>query len=705
MQDIWKKLRIPVYLVMLSAAVPGLFTGTVRAEEEVEPDEEEHRDLATVEGEIEVTSTVLKIATELDLAGDELEAAAKSDLVETLREVPGLAGLRRGPVNLDPIVRGLQETQVATFVDGTRTFAAGPARMDSGLSHVDTHGVANVRVVKGPYALTWGAGTLSAIDLVTHRPPFSAGGVEWGGKLRLGYLDNAGRSDGHGGIWGAGEHYRLRLDVARRTGDDYEDGDGVEVPGDFETTNLRWNLGWSPSEGSLFEYSGGYQEQFDIDYPGRLLDATYFYTRSHNLEWSRAGDGRSAALYAQVYANRKDHLMNNDEKPTARDMPGRIPPFALRVDLPTESNTSGGKFQATLARGDLDWTFGADFYRVEQTARRTISRRDPAVVLFEDIVWPDAEIDDLGGYARVAWSGESSRVSGALRLDSVDASAGELSDFFRANVEGEIDQSETNASAAVAASFEAGERWVWSVGVGRAVRTATVTERYSDRFPSTKFQLAAEFLGNPELDPEKSLEIDLGARGRYGELLVQADFYYRVIDDYITVLPDPSVPKRLPLSPPVVYRYVNGSEAVFYGGELLLDQRVSSAFSWRASLSYVWGEDRAFDEPVLGLPPLTGELGVRYNLPRRDLYLDLSATIADRQDRVATSRFEQATPGHTVFNLAAGYRWSDRLALSAGVENLFDRTWSDHLNSPNPFSGERIGEMGRAFRLGLEVGF
>jgi hypothetical protein len=49
-----------------------------------------------------------------------------------------------------------------------------------------------------------------------------------------------------------------------------------------------------------------------------------------------------------------------------------------------------------------------------------------------------------------------------------------------------------------------------SLGVGRAVRTANALERYSDRFPAVKFQNAAEFLGNPALSPERSLEWNIG---------------------------------------------------------------------------------------------------------------------------------------------------------------------------------------------------
>ena len=103
-----------------------------------------------------------------------------------------------------------------------------------------------------------------------------------------------------------------------------------------------------PPKPSSWNTAGGYQEQSDIDYPGRLLDATYFYARSHVFELTWNGEGAVSEVYGQLYANHKDHLMNNDEKPTARDMPGRIPPFALEVALPTESNTQGGPLQGAV---------------------------------------------------------------------------------------------------------------------------------------------------------------------------------------------------------------------------------------------------------------------------------------------------------------------------------------------------------------------
>ncbi len=53
------------------------------------------------------------------------------DSGELLRIMPGINAARRGPIGLDPNVRGLVETEVGAYVDGVRRFPAGPLRMDS----------------------------------------------------------------------------------------------------------------------------------------------------------------------------------------------------------------------------------------------------------------------------------------------------------------------------------------------------------------------------------------------------------------------------------------------------------------------------------------------------------------------------------------------------------------------------------------------
>ncbi len=655
---------------------------------------------------LEVRASAPRMHSELAVGSGKIDRQESQDLAELLRGEAGTAAVRRGPINLEPNIRGLQENQIGTFVDRTRTFAAGPARMDSDMSHVSPHAVRSIRVVKGPYALGWGAGVLSGIQVQTFRPPFYTGGSRFHGRLGYRYGQNAVNQDGHGLFWGGNEWMRLHLLFNRRQGNDYRAGDGSRVPGDYKSDDVHWSLGFKLLPELVLDYAGSYQQQNGIDYPGRILDATYFYTRSNavGLTWNPAG-GALSEIRGQFYLNLKDHLMNNEEKPTARPMPGRTPPFGLLVDIPTESNTVGGDFSALVERGLWDWRFGLDFYNSNQSATRSIFRRSPRVLLFRDVVWPDAELNDQGFYVQMRREGEHSELAGTVRFDRVQAAAGAVSDFFAANTQGGLDQGETHLSAAVNGSWWISRDVSLTAGLGRAVRTATVLERYSDRFPATKFQIAAEFMGNPALNPEASLEFNVGGSLLRERTHLGLDLFHREIDNYITVQADPSLRKRLPLSPPLVFRYINGSQARFRGAELTLEQDLTSVFRLRGFLSYVWGVDELFGEPILGLPPFQGLAALELSSPDRRYWVDLAVTLVDSQTRVASRRFEQMTDGYTIVDLRGRASLTSGWTLKAGVENLGDRLYSNHLNSPNPFNRRRIPELGRNFYVGLVYEF
>lgn len=682
---------------MVHAAALWLGAVSIRAEG---PPTEAEEPPARFEQSLLVT-TVPDLPEEVRVPIEGAGGAVPADLAAALRCEPGLDAVRRGALNLDPQVRGLQERQLAVLVDGTRTFAAGPGRMDSGMSHVGPQAAESVRVVKGPYALAWGSGALGAVRVETFRPRFGAGP---GGRLALGYDDNGERAGAGATGWWSGEGVRVYGGLEVREGAAYETGDGVEVPGGYSSWEGRLGLGWQAGKSSRVEYRGSYQDQDDVSYPGRILDATYFTHRGHNLEasWVGGHGGATTEVFGRLYSNHKSHRMNNDEKPSALPDLDRMPPFGIDVDLPTESDTEGAAAHVTWAVGEVAVEGGVDALALRQDATRTIARRDTGTVLSVDRVWPDVAIDQAGAWLQAVLPRPTWTLTGTARLDVEEASAGEASPFFLDHTDGALDWDGSDVSLAASWRRRLASGWTVLAGLGRVVRYPTAVERYADRFPSTRFQVAAEFLGDPQLDPETSTQADLGLSWAGERVALQLDLFAREIDDYITVRPDPEVPPRSPSSALLVYRHVNGDAASFLGGEARLDARVGQAWSWRLSLASIRGDDETFDEPVFGLPPLLGRAGARWQ-GAGGLWVDGGVTVADRQDRVATSRLERPTPGYALVDLGAGWAASERWRLRVGVSNLFDEEYANHLNSLDPFTAERIPEPGRSIHVGVDL--
>ena len=665
------------------------------------------------------------------LDAEQVRTAEVDDPGALLRALPGVSSVRRGPLGLDPNVRGLSETEVGVYIGGMRTFPTGPARMDSPLSHVDPSAIASIDVVKGPYALTAGPSTMSAVQVTLRgedppRTPLT-------GTLRAGYDTNREAVETTGFAMGRQGPWFYSANVARRTGSDYETGDDESVPGDFESTDVQGRLGVALSARSTLTLSGNYQDQRNLDYPGRLLSADFFENGIGQLKYAyEQRSGRLRSLTARISAQHKLHGMTNRGKPTfeAGTLPNgaRRPP--LRIGVNTEIQNISGRVATDLRLGAWDLTIGGDVLHTYRDARRPLKAVMPdgsrVVPPFYrtatdtlDRAWPGVTITQEGLFGEASRSfGDRLTVTGTARLDLAQTDADDPTRSFFVNASqalgdasvtrADLDQQDVLPNGSLTAALTLTDRWTLSLGAGTVARPPDAMERYSDRFPASKSQTSAEFQGIPSLAPERTTQADLWLDGGGPEWTLSVNAFARQIDDYITLAPTGLDP-ILPLSPETVFRYTNG-EAQFVGAEVSGALSPAEAWTVRASGSWLWGEDTALDEPAFGVSPPSATLGLRWAPSVRqtwvaDAFVDASTELVAEQTRVATTRGEAPTDGYATVDLQVGATFLGQATLRVSAENLLDATYTNHLNAKNPFSGARIPEPGRVVSTTLTVPF
>ena len=675
--------------------------------------------------ELQVASLALKvnivanptpqIQTEV-IPQDVLKDSFPRDLAETLKVVPGVLTTRRGPINLEPVIQGLRENQIVMIVDGTRTFAAGPARMDSEISHVNPTQVSSVEVIKGPYALREGSGLSTILVKTDPVPVYDATTV--GGNISTGYGFNGAKRFGQTHFFVASQRVGMNLRASGGQGNNYNSGNRngmlVSVPGGYNQNQLGSKVRVSLTPNQVFNFDSGFNTKTDVDYPGRLLNAEHFITRSWNGDYYVKVSGQSIeSVHLKLYLNKKSHRMSNNGKPTALDMPGRMPPFGLDVSLPTKSVTLGGSGQVRF-QPKLGWEIqtGFDFYKLDQEAIRFISRRSNGMLLFRDKVWPDTRTRNQGFYLYSAKSHTDWGMAATLRFDRIQANALSPSDFFLANTTGNMKQDEFNTSWSLTTRRNLAKGVTLSGGLGRAVRTANALERYSDRFPSTNFQIAAEFMGTPTIRPETSYQGDLALKLSWAGMTLRVGAFYRRINDFITVAPTPTIVRRLPLSPSMVYQYISGDHANFRGLDCTFRLPIRKKLELRIQGMHMLADDIeesfasiGINEPLLGIPPFEIQTKLIYGGVSLPFFGEVAMRNVWRQDRVATSRLESSSPGFSTFNLRGGLRLPLNFLLQIGVENLGNKFYFEHLNSLNSFTHQRIPEFGRNVFLSLNKRF
>ena len=676
---------------------------------------------AFVVRQVQSLGTVTVVALRGDLvpsvqaSRDEIAAVVPHDAAEVLRELPGADAVRRGALGLDPVIRGLRDTQLGVYVDAARTLPGGPAGMDTPLSHVDPAHIQSMEVISGPYALTWGAGNLSAIRVTTDALP-GAHAAPLRARLSSGYDGNLDAREFAATVSGAvasGGRFQYTAGGTWRDGHDYRDGDGRAVAGDFRSSEWRGKGGVRIGERGLFSLLASKQEQRDIDYPGRPLDATYFdsYQLQADYSWRSAAAVLSAPLALHSvelmgYAYDVDHLMDNDDKPTALANPQRVPPFPLRINTWSGVHVTGGRAAFGLTTGRWTWQLGGDVYRADHEARRATDRRDTGAAIRRDLIWGGARITDAGGYLRGERSIARAQLAATVRLDVVHADADSASAFFVQQNGTDLSSRESNWSGAATLRLPLAGSWSLTTGIGSVVRTAEANERFSDRAAAKRAQTNAEFLGDPQLAPERSTQADLWLEGRAVGLQMQLNSFARRIDDYITIEPT-ALPRAQAGSPPPVFRFVNGG-ARYYGGEFTASRRLATAWSVSSALSYLYGQDATLDEPALGVTPLRADLRVRFAQPRAPWWVEGAWHAAGAQSRVASTRGERLTPGWSTADIQGAYTLGAEtpraLTVRAGVRNLFDRGYVQHLTALNAFTAGRIHEPGRVLFVRVTAG-
>ena len=654
------------------------------------------------------------LQTQSQIGNRQIREETPNDTGGLLRSVTGVDAVRRGPIGLDPVIRGLRETEVGTYQDGTRVFPAGPARMDSPLSHIDPSSIESIEVVKGPYALAWGAGNLSAIRVTTQDMTLVPDKT-FNGQAGFGYQSNLGILENTASVTGRSGRVAASVNAAWREGNDYKAGSNAQIPADFLSREIRTKVSYKTGDSSYLTGSFGFQDQEDINYPGRLLNAQSFDSYNAKLDWEKSSTtGYLRNIKINGYYNGVDHIMSNDGKPTAQAVPGRVPPFALDIKVDSEIDIIGGQVMFDLVPA-ADWNIktGADIYSANRDAVRFVRRAENQMLIFEDQMWPDATTINLGTYIQAEHHmNEVLTGTGTARIDWVSNDADRASDFFLDNVSNDLDDTEVNLSAAYSLSATLNDHLMLSIGAGTAVRTADVNERYSDRIPASKSQTSAEFVGNTALDPERSSQIDIWLETMYPRFSFNANLFIRRINDYITLTPT-NLPKRLPLSPETVFQYENG-KADFWGSEASLGYQFIPSLRTEASIGYIWAKEKTINEPVLGIAPFRFDLKLRYEpVSARSIYAELITEVVDRQNRVATTRGERPTDGYQTVDFRAGAEVFNGVMLRFGIENMFDAQYVNHLNANNPFagipiaafSGLRIPEPGRIFKIDLDIQF
>ncbi len=120
------------------------------------------------------------------------------------------------------------------------------------------------------------------------------------------------------------------------------------------------------------------------------------------------------------------------------------------------------------------------------------------------------------------------------------------------------------------------------------------------------------------------------------------------------------------------------------GGELGAAYQLTSNWKADATLAYAWGKNTTDGKALPQMPPLDTRLGLTYS--QDDWSAGALWRLVAPQDRIdrnagnVVGKDFDKSAGFGVFSLNGAYRINKNLKVSAGVDNLLDKNYSEHLN-------------------------
>ncbi|MGM7283318.1 TonB-dependent copper receptor [Pseudomonas guariconensis] len=617
---------------------------------------------------------------------DPRQPVPASDGADYLKTIPGFSAIRSGGTNGDPVLRGMFGSRLNILTNGGVMLGACPNRMDAPTSYISPETYDRLTVIKGPQSVIWGPGG-SAGTILFDREPESFGAL--GSRVNASLLGGSnGRFDKVLDAAAGNSQGYARFVGNQSRSDDYNDGHGDTVPSRWDKWNGDVALGWTPDADTLLELTAG-KGDGEARYAGRGMDGSQFKRESLGLRFEKSNLGEVLdKVEAQVYYNYADHVMDNYSlrTPSGSGMMGM--PMVSNVDR----RTLGARVKATWRWADVQLVSGLDAQTNEHRKRGGMG-----IDAHKGQPWTkDADFHNYGVFSELTWyaTGNDRLVTGA-RLDRASAR-----DFRQGSpTEGDT-RADTLPSGFVRYEHDLAVIPATTyVGLGHAQRFPDYWELFSPkRAPAGA---ANAFDG---IKPEKTTQVDFGIQYQDERLEAWASGYVGQIRDYI------------------LFDYQGMSsqaqniDARIMGGELGAAYRLTENWKADATLAYAWGKNSSDDKALPQMPPLESRLGLTYS---RDLWsvgalwrlVAEQNRIAQNQGNVVGKDYEKSA-GFGVFSLNGAYKVNRNLKLSAGVDNLFDKTYAEHLNlAGNAGFGypatdpQPVNEPGRTFWTKVDISF
>ena len=637
----------------------------------------------------------------------------------SLITVPGADYNDNGPLSGQIQYRGMFGPRINVLLDGMYVNSGGPNWMDPPLHYIPMVLLGNIELTRGIGSVSNGAGiggNIIADYLTSSFGDNSHFKIDGQMKLSSHSVD-----DGYnfGGIVSAAND-RQSIHVLGS----YDDGDNREFgAGEISATSYKRafaGAGYGIKLGNQ-EFRLNYRRSETGDSGNPVLPLDIDFLATDLVQFKHAGSLGGFSLHTQLNYSHVDHRMTNYLLRSAPDFSSLpLPPFqgTDRRFVDTNSSGFGYRLEAgrTLDNGEV--TLGID----GQIDKNKATAGDPDVAAFYVDNYSQATTDRYGFFAQ--WSGTlrpDLNLEAGIRYERVETDAGAvdaqpanlslaaipgtppfavrmLRDSFNAQDHSRADD---NVDWVAKLSYDATNNVTVELGLARKTRSPGYIERYSWIPLEINAGLGDgnNYVGDIQLEPEVSHQIELGVEWQSERVYFTPRFYYRRVDNYIQGAPSTDMFVRAVSGNangdpnPLQFTNVN---AEIYGFDAMYGLQLNAEWRLDGTLSYTRGKRRDIDDDLYRISPPNTRLSLHYQHSNWSAGIEGIAYASQHHiSQVITGNSAvgttSPTPGYIIANINGEYEFRQTgIRIQAGIDNIFDRDYIDHLSGFNRVAGSDI---------------
>lgn len=627
-----------------------------------------------------------------------IQPVPATDGADYLQSIMGFSAIKNGGTNSDVTFRGMFGSRIKILADGTENLGACPSRMDAPTSYISPESYDQISVIKGPQTVQY-ANTGSAATVIFERqkPELSIEQPYLGQASVL--MGSFGRLDHNVETAIGDENKYIRLNANRSESNSYQDGDGNKVPSAWERWNTDLALGWTPNEDTWLELTGG-KSDGEALYAGRDMDGSRFARESLGLRFEKKNISEVIKkVEGQINYSFNDHIMDNFSL--------RTPPLVemtyggMTMLMPNPSSmqvtrrTLNTRFVMTSEWDKLNLITGIDSQQNHHAGSMKSLMMDMPLTT-------NMKFQSYGGFGELSYQlSENNKLVTGARLDQVNVK--DLrSDSITKGYNQELEKILPSAFVRLENQLPEYNAKTY-IGLGYVERMPDYWELFSPKSGND----SSNTFNN--IATEKTLQLDLGYQHQYDALNFWVSAYAGFIRDYIltSYKPRAGMMKRIDA-------HSRNVDATIAGAEAGIGYQFTDAIQADVSAMYAWGENTTDHTALPQIAPLEARVNLRYV---QDQYtLGALWRVVDSQNRVSLNQGNivgydvKQSAGFGTLSLNGTYHVQNGVDLSVGIDNVLDKTYTEHLNKLGDAgtgltATEQFNNTGRNYWVRMSVKF